>query len=180
MPTQRSVPHPLHEVISDLTAEVMPPHCTLVKDPACRGDQCVPLFCSDKRSLATEFCNVDLLVLHSNRIRLIVEIEESNVKPTQIAGKFLTAALASHFIHDRHGVTAIPKDQRVVFFQFVDTAGLPAGSVKRDQWRNIERSIQSILPIGGIQEYRLFFGDSAEFLGVTRPEVAEAIAAACL
>lgn len=173
------MPHPLHEVISDLVSEVIPAHCTLVKDPACRGDQCIPLFCSDKRSMATEFCNVDLLVLHSNRIRLIVEIEESNVKPTQIAGKFLTAALASHFIHDRHGVSAIPKDMRVVFFQFVDTAKLPAGSLKRGQWRNIERSIQSILPLGDIQEYRLFFGDSREFLGATRSEVAEAITAAC-
>jgi hypothetical protein len=169
----------LHEVISDLASEVIPAHCTLVKDTACRGDQCIPLFCSDKRSLATEFCDVDLLVLHSNRIRLIVEIEESNVKPTQIAGKFLTSALASHFIHDRHGVTAIPKDLRVGFFQFVDTAGLPVGSLKREQWRNIERSIRLILPLGGIVEYRLFCGDAAEFLGPTRQKVIEAISQSC-
>ena len=173
------MPHPLHEVISDLVSEATPTHCTLVKDPACRGDQCIPLFCSDNRSLATEFCNVDLLVLRSNRIRLIVEIEESNVKPTQIAGKFLTSALASHFIHDRHGVTAIPKDLRVAFFQFVDTAGLPVGSLKRDQWRNIEQSIQSILPLGGIGEYRLFCGDAADFLGAARGNVTEAISLAC-
>jgi len=173
------VPHPLHEVISALAAEVMPTHCTLVKDPACVGTQRIPLFCSDKRSSATKYCDVDLLVLHNNRIRLIVEIEESNVKPTQIAGKFLTSALASHFIHDKHGVTAIPKDVRLAFFQFVDTTRLKAKSVKRNQWRNIERSIQSLLPLGGIVEYRLFWGDTAEFLGPARQHVVEAISQAC-
>lgn len=173
------MPHPLHEVISDLAAEVLPTHFTLVKDPACQGNQRIPLFCSDKRSWATKYCDVDLLVLHNNRIRLIVEIEESNVKPTQIAGKFLTSALASHFIHDKHGVTAIPKDVRLVFFQFVDTTRLKAKSVKRKQWENIERSIQSILPLGGIIEYRLFCGDTAEFLGPSRQAVSEAISQAC-
>ncbi len=173
------MPHRLHEVISDLAAEVMPPHCTLVKDPACRGNQRIPLFCSDRRSLETKYCDVDLLVLKDNRIRLIVEIEESNVKPTQIAGKFLTAALASHFIHDQHGVTAIPKDLRLAFFQFVDTTRLKVKSVKRKQWSNIECSIRSILPLGGIVEYRLFCGDTTEFLGPGRTPITEAILQTC-
>ncbi len=173
------MPHPLHEILGDLASEVIPANCTLVKDPACVGDQRIPLFCSDKRSLATKFCDVDLLVLRNNRIRLIVEVEESNVKPTQIAGKFLTSALASHFIHDRHGVTAIPKDVRLAFFQFVDTTRLKARSVKRKQWRNIEKSIQSLLPLGGIMEYRLFCGDATEFLGAARQTVSQAISQVC-
>jgi len=173
------VPHPLHELISELANEAIPSYCTKVIDPACQGDQCIPLFCSDHRSLETRICNVDLLVLHSNRIRLIVEIEESNVKPTQIAGKFLTSALASHFIHDRHGDSAISKDQRVVFFQFVDTTRLKVKSAKRRQWRNIERSIQSILPLGGIEEYRLFCGDTEEFRGSARQTVIDAFSQAC-
>lgn len=144
-----------------------------------QGNQRIPLFCSDKRSLATKYCDVDLLVLHNNRIRLVVEIEESNVKPTQIAGKFLTSALASHFIHDKHGVTAIPKDVQLVFFQFVDTTRLKPKSVKRKQWQNIERSIHSLLPLGGIVEYRLFCGDTTEFLGSARQSVSEAISQAC-
>jgi hypothetical protein len=93
------VPHPLHGLISDLASEAIPAGRVLDERTVRRGDQCIPLFRLDKRSLAAEFCNVDLLVLHSSKIRLIVEIEESNVKPTQIAGKFLTSALASRFIH---------------------------------------------------------------------------------
>jgi len=174
-----NMPHPLHEVISDLLAPAVPPNCILIKDPACRGDQCIPLFCSAKRSFATEFCNVDLLILHDKKIRVIVEIEEANVKPTQIAGKFLTSALASHFIHDRHGEKAIPKDMRVTFLQFADTTGLPVGSSKREQWKNIERSIQSILPLRGVVEYRLFCGDVKDFQGDARHEVIDAITRAC-
>lgn len=173
------MPHPLHEVIGDLLAASVPPTCTLVKDPACRGDQCILLFCSDKRSFATEFCNVDLLILCDRKIRVIVEIEEADVTPTQIAGKFLTSALASHFIHDRHGGVAIPKGDRVCFLQFVDTSGLPVGTSKKEQWRNIERGIQSFLPLGGITGYKLFHGDKAEFRGQAGQQVAEAIREAC-
>jgi hypothetical protein len=173
------VPHPLHEVISRLAAEVMPSDCTLVKDPACVGNQRIPLFCADQRSLATKYCDVDLLVLRNNRIRLIVEIEESNRKPTQIAGKFLTSALASYLIHDNHGNTAIAKDAKLVFLQVVDTTGLKVRSVKRNQWSNLERSIQSILPLGGIREYRLFCGDAAGFLGSSRQMIDDAITQAC-
>lgn len=173
------MPHLLHEYISDVISKAIPEHCTLVMDPACRGDQNIPLFCSDRRSQATEFCNVDLLVLHSNRIRLIVEIEESNVKPTQIAGKFLTSALATHFIHDKHGKLAIPKDDELIFLQFVDTTRLPIASVKPEQWKNLEKSIQSILPLGGIKRYRLFHGDKDGFHGVGESDVIELISDVC-
>ena len=68
--------HPLHEVIGDLLATSIAPGCVLVKDPACRGDQRIPLFCSDAKSLPNTFCNVDLLILSHQKIRIIVEIEQ--------------------------------------------------------------------------------------------------------
>lgn len=173
------MPHPLHEVVGDLLAASVPPGCTLVKDPACRGDQCIPLFCSDTRSLATKFCNVDVLVLCDRSIRVIVEIEEANVKPTQIAGKFLTSALSSHFIHRRHGGRAVPKGQQVYFVQIVDTSGLSVRTAKKKQWRNIEKGIRGLLPVGGITDYRLFFGDEADFRGETGRQVAEMVRDAC-
>ena len=170
--------HPLHEVIGGLVKSV-PPGCKLVKDPACRGDQCIPLFCSDKKSFATGVCKVDLLILYAQKIRVIVEIEEADVKPTQIAGKFLTSAIASHFIHNRHGSSAIPKDDRVWFLQFVDTSGLPEGTSKKEQWRNIETGIKRFLPLGGITEYKLFFGDEADFRGQAGQQVVELIREVC-
>jgi hypothetical protein len=52
-------------------------------------------------AVVPEFRSVDLLILCNRKIRVIVEIEEADLTPTQIAGKFLTSALASHFNHDR-------------------------------------------------------------------------------
>jgi hypothetical protein len=167
--------HPLHEIISDLLAANIPRGCILVKDPACRGDQWIPLFCSNKKSLPNGFCNVDLLILSNERIRVIVEIEEAKVTPTQIAGKFLTSALSSYFIHNRHGGVAIPKHDRLWFLQFVDTSRLPKGSSKPAQWRNIEAGIRSFLPLGGITEYNLFHVAEAEFRGQAEQQVVEII-----
>jgi len=78
--------HPLHKEIADRLDNILPSN-SLVKDEACGGDQRIPLFYDKEKSRATEYCNVDMLVLKENRVRAIIEIEESNVKPTQICGK---------------------------------------------------------------------------------------------
>ena len=43
----------------------------------------------------TEYCYVDLLVLKKSKINMTVEIEKSDVKPTQTYVKFLTSTLAN-------------------------------------------------------------------------------------
>lgn len=173
------MPHRLHEVVGQLLATGVPPGCTLVKEPACQGDQRVPLFCSDEKATATRICNVDSLVLCGGKIRLIVEIEESNVKPTQIAGKFLTSALASHSIHSRHGGEAIPKGDRVASLQFLDTSKLPSVTGKQRQWGIIGAGIRSFLPLGGITEYKLFCGCEADFLGDIGRQIIQDVQQAC-
>jgi len=47
-----------------------------------------------------KFCNVDMLILKGGKIRAIMEIEESDIKPVQICRKFLVSALSKYFIHD--------------------------------------------------------------------------------
>jgi len=70
----------------------------LLRDKACGGNQHIPLFCTSEKSRETEYCNVDMMILKNDKIKVIVEIEESNVKPTQICGKLLTSALSRFFI----------------------------------------------------------------------------------
>ena len=67
--------HPLHKMIGDIIQEGELPNCDVIKDPACGGKQNIPLFCIDRKSNKTEYCNVDLLILKDNRIRVIIEIE---------------------------------------------------------------------------------------------------------
>jgi hypothetical protein len=101
---------------------------------------------------------VDLLVLQSGTVRAIVEIEESGFLPTKICGKFLQAALATHFIHDSRSAATIPYADEVVFIQVLDGSKcLKPGTRKDSQAKLIEQQIKDILPLRGITAYRLVF-----------------------
>ena len=156
-------PHELHVSIGDLIEERLRERedFKLVRDMACMREggvkQQIPLFCSEEKSNKTKYCNVDLLVIQDGKIRVIVEIEESDVKPTQICGKFFTSALARYYIHDTEE-NPIGMHESVTFIQVVDTSDLNALSMKPYQWKNLEASIRNILPLkdSNIREYRLF------------------------
>jgi len=150
--------HELHVKIGDLIDDSLGKHSQLVRDQDCGGKQQIPLFCSEEKSNKTKYCNVDLLVIQDGKIRVIVEIEESDVKPTQICGKFLTSALARYYIHETEDNLPIGMHDSVTFIQVVDTSKLKRLSLKPYQWKNLESSIGNILPIKGsnIKEYRLF------------------------
>ncbi|MBE0513137.1 hypothetical protein IBX38_08820 [Candidatus Bathyarchaeota archaeon] len=157
----------MHETIGDIFEDFLPPHCSLIRDKACGGKQRIPLFCSAEKSRATEYCNVDLLVLKGNKIRIIVEIEESNVKPTQICGKFLTSALANYYIHNSKRNEPIEMDSSVAFIQVVDTSKLVKDKTSKfEQWKALEESINRITPLKNsrITSYRLLSTDELDKL----------------
>src|SRR4051794_20054773 len=123
--------HPLHQAIgrlldrcrSSLSADEQAA-CVLIKDPArlsgptpdyVRVPQNIPLFCSEEKGNDTEYCNVDALILLGGRIKVIVEIEESGLKPTHIFGKFLASAAALCYIHEADGGDPVHKDDDVLF-----------------------------------------------------------------
>lgn len=157
--------HSLHKTIADEIERALPPHA-LIRDEACGGDQRIPLFYDTKKSRGTEYCNVDLLVLKENKIKAIIEIEESNVKPTQVCGKFLTSALARYYIHDNKRNEPVEMNDSVAFIQIVDTSKLKRNSAKPRQWKALQRSIQSVLPVKNskITMYRLITNDELEGL----------------
>ncbi len=158
--------HPLHKVVSDAITEANLPDCTVVKEPACGGNQRIPLFCSAENSRHTEYCNVDMLVLASNRVKVIVEIEEATITPIQVYGKFLASALSSFFIHEYKNDVPIEMNHSVLFTQILDTSKLKRNkTAKMKQWRNIERSIQNVIPLEGnrIDHYKLFYRNSNDF-----------------
>lgn len=138
------------------------PNLILLQDPACEGKQHIPLFCNPVKSKENEFCNVDMMVLKNDKIRLIIEIEESNVKPTQVCGKFLTSALAKYFIHNSKDNRPIEMDESVSFIQILDTSKLVKEKTKKImQWKQLETSINNVLPLKNsrIATYRIFTTD---------------------
>jgi len=156
----------LHRTIGEAVAEAILPPFEVLRDPACGGDQRIPLFSFHEKSRKTEYCNVDLLVLSPDGIRVIVEIEEANVTPIQVCGKFFASALSRCFIHQRRRNTCIGMSGSVLFIQILDTSKLKKEKTSKiQQWRNIERSIKDVIPIKGsrVSHYRLMYGNTGDF-----------------
>jgi len=155
--------HNLHKTIGSIISDAFP-ELEVVKDPACGGDQLVSLFCSDQKSRGTKYADVDTIILKDGKVKVIMEIEESDIRPVYICGKFLVSALSNYFIHDRHGV--VEMDDSVLFLQILDSSKLkPDRTSKLEQFRNLEKSIQSVIPLkdSSIGSYRIFYGDVSEF-----------------
>ncbi len=171
----------IHKKVGELFKKAIPSNSefTLLLDSACGGNQRIPLFCNSKKSRQTEFCSVDLLILKRNKIKAIVEIEESNIKPTQTCGKFLTSAISRYYIHGSQTNKPIEMSDSVLFIQIVDTSRLVSGkTAKFKQSKAIEASINEILPVKGsqIKQYRLLTTDEMERLdSVIRESLAPVI-----
>ena len=169
--------HPLHKSVGKCIDSHKFPNCKIIKDRACGGKQNIPLFCSKRKSNETEYCNVDLLILKDNEIRVIIEIEEANTTPIQICGKFFTSALSSYFIHESENNIPIKMGDSVSFIQILDKSQLKVPSAKPEQGENLEKSITKILPIQGskIRKYKLLYGNTPDFRGRDSSKCAELI-----
>jgi hypothetical protein len=161
--------HSKHKEIAATFKSALPSTCTLIADEACGGNQRITLFSDSIKSRKTEYCNVDLLVLQNNKIKILAEIEESNVKPTQICGKFLASALSKFFIHQSLNDEWTGMSSNVAFIQILDNSKLKENTSKIKQWKALEKSINDILPIKGssIAIYKLFSTDELDDLRVT-------------
>lgn len=126
--------HPVHMAVGECLRSYSKKFgMTCYLDPACGGSTFLPLF-TDGHSRKTETCKVDALIVRENRIKLVVEIEESNIKPTQILGKYLTTAVSKHFTHTKllgEGVHCPLSNS--AFLQIAFLGNLPEGSQKPDQ-----------------------------------------------
>ena len=152
--------HPLHLAVAEELQRRLGGGAELVRDSACGGAQHLPLFVGPVKRRERRICDVDALIVSGGRVRVIVEIEESGFLPTKLCGKFLQAALATHFIHDSRKEAALPYAERVLFVEVLDaTKCLSPGGCKDAQGQVIEQEIRSLLPMkkSRISDYRLFF-----------------------
>jgi hypothetical protein len=158
--------HLLHVVIGKIFENTLPKSYILIKDEASGGPQRIPLFTSEEKSRETWYCDVDLLVLKEDKIKIIVEIEESDLGPTQVCGKYLTSALSRYYIHESMENRRIEMDDEVTFIQIMDATNLNKEKTKKfGQWKNLEKSIRPILPVKGsnVTNYALFYGTVYNF-----------------
>ena len=85
----------------------------------------------------TRLCDVDLLAHKPGGQTVIIEVEESNVKPVQVFGKFFASAHATH-----HGETRID-EHPLLFIQVLDSSALKMDKTgKTGQWKVLEALIK--------------------------------------
>lgn len=154
--------HPLHELIANIVADAKTQDVRAVFGKDCGGTQKIQLFCTNRATRENLFCEVDAVVLKRDEVKVIVEIEETDIRPVALCGKVFASALASHFI-DESGV--YPMAERVSFVQVIDTKKLSPSSSKLRQCVNLAASIQPHIEEVGrsMQSYQIFYGDLAEF-----------------
>jgi hypothetical protein len=158
--------HALHQAVADIAHAALARSgggSVLVTDPACGGKQRIPLFCGLEKGRPFGYCMVDLVILQNGAIRVLFEIEESKVLPTQVCGKLLTAALSKCLIHNNQGGKPVLMGSQVAFVQVLNTSRLKPKTSKPKQWRNLEQSLRGLLPLQAITTYNIFYGDTAGF-----------------
>lgn len=129
-------------------------------DPACDPDSTgvVTLF-HGPGSDEVRFCLVDILITLPNMV-VIVEIEESDVKPLHLFGKFYASAFSTHF--NGQDISKLP----LFFIQVLDTSeiNLKEGQ-KSKQWDRIEQILrgQAANWPERTVSYKLFRGSQGDF-----------------
>lgn len=154
--------HPLHKLIGKILTTMQIPEGRVILDMACGGDQHIQLFCTDRASRESRYCFVDAAILQHDKVKVIFEIEESDIRPAALCGKVFVSALASYFIHRS---VEYPMAEKTAFVQIIDTRKLSPDSSKIDQCRYLSQSIVDSLQLLGkpLQNYQIFHGDIAEF-----------------
>ncbi|MCX7863391.1 MAG: hypothetical protein N2449_10400 [Bacteroidales bacterium] len=134
---------------------------TIILDKACGGSQNIQLFLSSKKTSFYRVCKVDILILVNNEIKFIIEIDESNIKPVNILGKFFASAIADCYI-DKNNIYS--KSNQVCFIQIISAKSLKKNSnnsKKPKQFQNIKKKVNELLQnsncqLGNIIKYKIF------------------------
>ncbi|MDD8021231.1 MAG: hypothetical protein PHU81_08670 [Acidobacteriota bacterium] len=151
--------HVLHEKLGKTIRDSFSgePGYKVMLDKACGGQRILPLFISDKKGNETEICDVDILIAKGIKVKAIIEIEESDVTPNKICGKFLTSALAFYYSDGKGPLQDL--NSPIAFIQVVDKSKLKVYKTKKlKQWENLEKAMCRLLPVGNsqINVYKIF------------------------
>lgn len=161
--------HDLHKEIGDIISERLGSKCEILKDPACARSgeiaQNIPLFMGQDKGRESQLCKVDMIIIKDTEIKAIIEIEESNVKPMQILGKYLTSVFADSFIHDVYKDKIIRKSDGALFLQILNSKTcLKSGSKKTEQWDIIKNKLMKWSKSAGCGlDYDLLYGTCGDF-----------------
>jgi hypothetical protein len=179
--------HPLHVAILELLNKSI--NCgkdiKIYPDSSClkkknKNKMHVSLFLGNLKKRTYHFCDVDLLITHNDKIKIIIEIEESGRQPVKIFGKVFTSAMATHFIHHKIAPDGITKHDKVLFIQVIDSSKLKENGYRKKQWEEIRKLLENIVnnkSLKDITQYEMFIGKGSEFKSDSKSELGNKLTA---
>lgn len=151
------------EIVSDRIADL-----EVEFDEACEENnklkKRLPFFLTNEAHNDTEITNVDLMILKGNKVKLVCEIEESDITPTRTFGKIFSVASAK--MSKLKDGTRYNLDQNGVFVQVLSSKKINKDNSKKiSQGFNIEKAINELLnsQCSWIKKYYLIYGDVNSF-----------------
>jgi len=166
--------HPFHrEVGAIIRRQDFPKSAGLkiLKDEACDEEGHKIYVYNRTTGTPLRFADVDILIATKKKpkeAKVIIEIEESNVKPVQIFGKFFASAFSNCYLPKGGGKKGyLPIAEPALFVQVLKSSKPKKGKSKKpEQWKRVDESIQAVLEtlFKGEWQYSLFWGPQPEAL----------------
>lgn len=148
--------HQFHKKIGEVISKNFEDF-SILKDNVCGGKSLLAL-CYDSERYKSEFSEVDMIILKDNKVKVIFEIEESNVTPTQVCGKVLAAALSNYCYPNNKQANSGQKDihDSVLFVQILNKDKIRSGGNKAHQLAHLEKAINEVIQFSKIKKYKLY------------------------
>jgi hypothetical protein len=169
--------HPFHRYVGMKLMKLRtPPGSAPILDSACAGPEQhnnthnLPLFATIRDDgtgyyKAVEFTDVDAFFPMNNKVRVIVEIEESGIRANKLCSKFMSAALSDYY---RRGEETIHLDDVVLFVQVLKSKNKIRNDGSSATWSYLGGKFNGLkLAEGRTMRYAIYWGDENGLVGTT-------------
>jgi hypothetical protein len=131
-------------------------------DTTCGGSHTVPLYGLDSGDGSDHLVEVDAAIILGNEIKVVVEIDKSDLRPVALCGKVLGTAISTHY---RLGNTVIGLSESMLFIQVLEKSAANLDTPKARQCKYLEREIGRFLSAANnrVKKYSFHYGMPEEF-----------------
>jgi hypothetical protein len=120
----------LHIAIGNILRSTKLPNTDVLLDSACGGNEHIRFYGKEPPGRNTCMVWVDAAIILNGKIKIVVEIEESNIRPLHLCGKVLATAVSQYY-SGQHG--HVPLSSSLMFIQvFIKQS-------EREDWSKLDQ-----------------------------------------